>query len=38
MLFDLGDFCGTLAGRADQERALDGRLDVDQLFDAGSFT
>jgi len=38
MLVDLRDLVGALARRPDQVSPLDGRLDFDQLFDAGSFT
>jgi hypothetical protein len=36
MFVNVRDLVGAFAGRPDQEGALDGRLDLDQLFDAGS--
>jgi len=36
MLVDLGDLFGALSGSPDEIGALDGRLDIDEMFDASN--
>jgi len=35
VLVDVHDLLGALAGRADEKRSFDGRLNLDQLADVG---